>query len=62
MAITAKMFATGAGHRVLTDEGQQGWRGELGGGSTTERQQGRVAEAIYANCSMIGSSMRSSRG
>lgn len=39
--------------RVLTDDGQQGMHGKQGIGSTTERHQGQVADAIYANCDQL---------
>ncbi len=38
------------GKRVLTDAGKQGMRADAGMGSTTERQQGNIAQAIYENC------------
>lgn len=50
MVITAERFIKGNGRRVLTDEGQQGMGGVPGVGSTTEKSQGLVAAAIYANC------------
>lgn len=53
MGIKANRFLTGYGRRVLTDEGKQGMDGKAGVGSTTERQQGQVAEAIYANCRQL---------
>ena len=53
MRVQASHFVTSTNDRVLTDEGQQGMRGKLGIGSSTERQQGHVAAAIYANCSQM---------
>ena len=53
MEIKAKQFITADGRRVLTDDGRQGMDGKLDVGSTTETKQGRVAEAIYANCSQL---------
>ncbi|WP_226066753.1 hypothetical protein [Dickeya zeae] len=53
MEIKAKQFVTSRGRRVLTDDGQQGMGGEAGIGSTTEKYQGRVAEAIFANCVVL---------
>ena len=53
MDITANQFVTSANERVLTDEGQQGMHGKQGVGSTTERHQGQVAAAIYANCAQL---------
>lgn len=50
MRIQASQFVTVTNDRVLTDDGDQGMRGTLGIGSSTERQQGLVAAAIYANC------------
>ncbi|MGP2518248.1 hypothetical protein [Yersinia sp. 2545 StPb PI] len=50
MEVKAEQFVTNGGRRVLTDEGQQGMGGKTGVGSTTERKQGTVAAAIYANC------------
>lgn len=50
MEIKAQNFLTEQGRRVLTDEGKQGMGGKTGIGSTTEKHQGRVAEAILANC------------
>jgi len=50
MEIKAQQFVTSTGRRVLNDNGQQGMGGVSGVGSTTERHQGRVAEAIFANC------------
>ena len=38
---------------MLTDNGQQGMGGVAGIGSTTEKCQGRVAEAIFANCAEL---------
>ncbi|MBK1782082.1 hypothetical protein JHL22_12750 [Advenella sp. WQ 585] len=38
------------GKRVLADNGKQGMRADEGMGSTTERQQGNIAQAIYENC------------
>lgn len=51
--ITAKQFVTSANERVLTDDGEQGMHGKQGIGSTTERHQGQVAAAIYANCAQL---------
>lgn len=50
MEIKAQDFITGSGKRVLTDNGRQGVGGAAGIGSTTEKQQGNVAEAIFSNC------------
>ncbi|MBC3214773.1 hypothetical protein [Serratia fonticola] len=50
MEIKAAQFVTTSGRRVLTDDGHQGMGGEADVGSSTEKQQGRVAAAIYANC------------
>jgi transcription initiation factor TFIIIB Brf1 subunit/transcription initiation factor TFIIB len=38
---------------VLTDDGQQGMRGKVGIGSSSEQHQGQVAAAIYANCAQL---------
>lgn len=43
-------FKNHNGKRVLADNGKQGMRGDEGIGSTTERQQGNIAQAIYENC------------
>lgn len=53
MEIKANQFVTGSNERVLTDDGQQGMRGNAGIGSTSERHQGQVASAIYANCAQL---------
>ncbi|EGG4120931.1 hypothetical protein SJZ58_004333 [Salmonella enterica] len=50
MKVKADQFRTRNFRRVLTDEGLQGMGGVEGVGSTTEKQQGRVAAAIFANC------------
>ncbi|EDS6807049.1 hypothetical protein AZH90_004318 [Salmonella enterica subsp. enterica serovar Legon] len=50
MDIKAEQFVTRSGRRVLTDDGQQGIGGKPGIGSSTERKQGQVAAAIFANC------------
>lgn len=50
MEITADQFVTCRSRRVLTDDGQQGMDGKPGIGSSTEKTQGLVAAAIYANC------------
>lgn len=50
MEIKAQQFVTSTGRQVLTDNGQQGMGGVAGIGSTTEKHQGRVVEAIFANC------------
>lgn len=50
MEIKTQQFVTSTGRQVLTDNGQQGMGGVAGIGSTTEKHQGRVAEAIFANC------------
>lgn len=55
MQIKAEQFVTNGGRRVLTDDGQQGMGGKTGVGSTTERKQGAVAAAIYANCADLDS-------
>ncbi|WP_097469960.1 hypothetical protein [Escherichia coli] len=52
MEIKAQQFVTSTGRQVLTDNGQQGMGGVAGIGSTTEKHQGRVAEAIFANCAL----------
>lgn len=51
--IQPQHFVTGSGESVLTDDGQQGMRGAHGIGSTTERRQGQVAAAIFANCAHL---------
>lgn len=53
MTINVQQFVTLSGRRVLTDDGQQGMGGAAGIGSTTEKQQGRVAAAIFANCAEL---------
>lgn len=53
MEINAKQFVTCHGRRVLTDDGLQGMDCKLGVGSTTEKKQGLVAAAIYANCAEL---------
>ncbi|MCP9270194.1 hypothetical protein M5U04_19465 [Xenorhabdus sp. XENO-1] len=53
MSVDAKQFVTTRGRRVLTDEGQQGMGADLGVGSSTEKKQGHVAAAIYANCAEL---------
>lgn len=53
MEIKAQQFVTSTGRRVLTDDGQQGMGGVSDIGSTTEKYQGRVAEAIFANCAKL---------
>lgn len=53
MRIQPSQFVTVRNERVLTDDGDQGMHGKLGIGSSTERQQGLVAEAIYANCAEL---------
>lgn len=53
MPIKAEQFLTEYGRRVLTDDGQQGMDGKPEVGSTTEKQQGYVAAAIFANCSHL---------
>lgn len=53
MAIQANQYVTGSNERVFADDGQQGMRGKEGIGSSTERQQGHVAAAIYANCAQL---------
>lgn len=50
MEIKASQFVKKGGRRVLTDDGQQGMDGIAGIGSTTEKQQGRIAAAIFENC------------
>ncbi|EPN9193815.1 MULTISPECIES: hypothetical protein [Enterobacter] len=49
----AQQFVTSTGRQVLTDNGQQGMGGVAGIGSTTEKCQGRVAEAIFSNCAEL---------
>lgn len=56
MKIQAQDFITESGRRVLTDSGQQGIGGAAGIGSTTEKQQGNVAEAIFSNCADLNNS------
>ncbi|RMO33520.1 hypothetical protein ALQ42_200078 [Pseudomonas savastanoi pv. glycinea] len=53
MDIQPNQFLTSTNERVLTDDGQQGMRGKEGIGSSTERHQGHVAAAIYANCGQL---------
>ncbi|WP_085543023.1 hypothetical protein [Cedecea sp. NFIX57] len=53
MEIKAQQFVTSTRRRVLNDNGQQGMNGVPGIGSTTERHQGRVAQAIFANCTEL---------
>ena len=53
MGIQPNQFLTSANERVLTDDGQPGMRGKEGIGSSTERHQGQVAAAIYANCASL---------
>lgn len=53
MNIKAEQFVNSNGRRVLTDNGQQGMSGKANIGSSTEVMQGRVAEAIYENCSHL---------
>lgn len=53
MAIQANQFVNGSSERVLTDDGQQGMHGKAGIGSSSERHQGQVAAAIYANCAQL---------
>lgn len=53
MKVQASQFVTTTNDRMLTDDGQQGMRGEQGIGSSTERQQGYVAAAIYASCGQL---------
>lgn len=53
MEIKADQFVTGFNERVLTDDGQQGMHGKSGIGSSTERHQGQVAAAIFANCAQL---------
>lgn len=53
MNIEAKQFLTGSGRRVLTNEGRQGMGGVAGVGSSTEKMQGYVAEAIFENCGQL---------
>ncbi|WGO96448.1 hypothetical protein QCD61_28205 (plasmid) [Pseudomonas viciae] len=53
MKVKADQFVTGSNERVLTDSGLQGMRGKVGIGSTSERYQGQVAAAIYANCDQL---------
>jgi hypothetical protein len=48
--VKSEEFVTGAGRRVLTDNGSPGMGGKEGIGSTTERLLGRVATAIFENC------------
>lgn len=53
MGIQADQFVTASNERVLTDDGQQGMRGKVGVGSTSERSQGHVAAAIFGNCAEL---------
>lgn len=53
MTLHARQFTTRSGRRVLADNGQPGMGGDEGVGSTTEKLQGRVAAAIYANCEAL---------
>ncbi|EHY3137141.1 hypothetical protein K4C27_003795 [Escherichia coli] len=53
MEIKAQQFITSTERQVLTGNGQQGMGGVAGIGSTTEKHQGRVAEAIFANCAEL---------
>ncbi|MDF4211122.1 hypothetical protein P2W50_31210 [Pseudomonas protegens] len=53
MGIQPNQFLTSTNERVLTDDGQPGMRGQEGIGSSTERHQGHVAAAIYANCAEL---------
>jgi hypothetical protein len=53
MTIKANQFVTGSRRRVLTDDGQQGMDGKAGVGSVSERHQGSVAAAIFANCGQL---------
>ncbi|EBL6729306.1 hypothetical protein BWJ02_25660 [Salmonella enterica] len=53
MEIKAEKFVTGSGRRVLTDDGHQGIGGQRGIGSSTEKKQGLVAAAIFANCAEL---------
>lgn len=57
MKITADQFVTRSGRSVLTNDGQQGMGGEPRAGSTTERKQGQVAAAIYANCAELDNNL-----
>lgn len=50
MEVKADQFVTSTGRRVLTDDGQLGMGGIPGIGSSTEKMQGQVAAAIFANC------------
>lgn len=56
MGIEATQFVISSGRQVLTNDGQQGMGGKSGLGSTTEKMQGRVAEAIFANCADLNDS------
>lgn len=53
MEIKAQQFVSSTGRQVLTGNGKQGMGGVAGIGSTTEKCQGRVAEAIFANCTEL---------
>ncbi|MCQ2032250.1 hypothetical protein [Stutzerimonas zhaodongensis] len=48
-------FITAEQRRVLTDAGSPGMDGKEGIGSTTERSQGQIAAAIYANAGELDS-------
>lgn len=53
MEIKTDQFVTASNERVLTDDGAPGMRGVAGIGSTSEKHQGQVAAAIYANCAQL---------
>lgn len=50
MEVKSSQFMKKSGRRVLTDDGLQGMDGVAGIGSSTEKKQGLVAAAIFANC------------
>lgn len=62
MPIKAEQLVTEYGRRVLTDDGQQGMDGKPEVGSTTEKQQGHVAAAIFANCSQLDKGLCRDKG
>lgn len=53
MSVKTSDFVTTEQRRVLTDDGVQGIDGKEGVGSSTERSQGKIAAAIYANASEL---------
>lgn len=53
MEIKAQQLVTTDQRRVLADDGQPGMDGKAGMGSTTERHQGQIAAAIFANAAQL---------